>query len=202
MTTAPGTVFDGVEPVVEAVAARLEVAVPDELARLEQVHGRPVPKPHRGEADQWRPPGLYARSDRAVLQPDDYPAVLVVPQNTEIALVVDIVDGAPVWRVPYRLRIWAFYRYQGAGEVAACRNRLAVAILQALFRSPRLSDRLAVDLSGWRQSFSDVGVDERDESTHAGWWLEVLVNATETVTLDSVAVGETLSVAVHPEADD
>lgn len=202
MTVTPGEVLGGIDPVVDAVASRLEQRVPDELDRLETAYGRPVPRPTGGESDMWRPPGVYGRSDRSILEPDDYPAVLVVPQGSGEAVVIDIVDGAPVWRIPYVVRCWGFCRYYGAEEVAACRNRLALGVLQAVIRAPKLTETLAVDLSGWRQSFSDVGVDDVDSSTVAGWWLEVTVNAVETVTLDSVAVAATVGLAVHPEADD
>lgn len=205
-TVTPGLVFDGVDPVIEAVASRLEATVPAELDRLELVHGRPVPvlvPPEDPADDLWRLPQLYARSDRAVIEPDDYPAILVVPQATGQAEIVDWRLGAPVWRIPYQLRVWAFCRYfdnSGAG-VAACRNRLALAARQSLLRAPRLTETMAVEQGGWRESFSDVGVDDRDQSTVAGWWLEVIVVAEECVTLDSIAQADTITVLAHPEAD-
>lgn len=201
MTVEPGKVFDGVERALAAVADRLEASVPDELARLEDAHGSPVPPAVAGEPDLWRPPGLYARSDRAIIGPDDYPAVLIVPQGSGVAEVVDVADGAVVWEIPYRIRIFGFCRYFGAAEVAACRNRLALGVLQALFRSPRLADGISVDLNGWSQSFSEAGVDDADQSSVAGWWLEVTVKSVETVTLDSLAAANVITVRVHPEAD-
>lgn len=203
MTVTAGEVFGGFDPVIEAVAARLEARVPDELVRLEAVYGRPVPPPGPGEPDLWRPPGLYARADRAILEPDDYPAVLVVPQHTDPAEVIDIADGAVVWSIPYVLRVWLMCRhYGGQGtEVAACRTRLAVGCLSALFRAPRLSGTMAVSLAGWRQSWSDVGVDDDDQSTLAAWWLELTVDSVESVSLDSIANADTLTLSVHPEAD-
>lgn len=203
VTVEAGAVLGGFDPVIAAVAGRLETSVPAELDRLEVAYGRPVRLPGHGEEDLWRPPGLYARADRAVLEPDDYPAVLVVAQHTDPAEVVDLVDGAVVWRIPYVLRVWVMCRhYGGQGEeVAACRNRLALAVLQALFRAPRLSATMAVSLAGWRQSWSDVGVDDLDQSTVAGYWVELTVDATESVTGDTVARADTVTVVVHPEAD-
>lgn len=202
MTVEPGKVFDGVERTLAAVADRLEAEVPAELERLEAAHGSPVPATSiAGEPDLWRPPGLYARSDRSIIGPDDYPAILVVPQGTGVAEVIDVADGAVVWEIPYRIRIFGFCRYFGATEVAACRNRLALGVLQALFRSPRLADGIAVDPNGWNQSFSEAGVDDADQSSVAGWWLEVTVKSVETVTLDSLAAANVITVRVHPEAD-
>lgn len=203
-TIVRGASLEGVEAVVAALADRLEARVPAELAKLEDAYGRPVPvlvAPDDPEFDLWRVPQLYGRTDRVILEPDDYPAVLVTPQATDEAMIIDVDGGAAVYRIPYRVRVWGFCRYYGAEEVAACRNRLGLAILQALLTSPRLAEGLSVQLSGWRQSWSDVGVDDRDESTVAGYWLEFIVLADETVTLDTVALAGDVSVVVHPEAD-
>lgn len=202
MTLPPGRVFDGIEAVLAVVKARLAATVPDELARLEVAHGRPVPPPDDpAEPDLWRPPQLYATAPRAILEPDDYPAVYLDPLDTGLARITDVVDGAVEWSIPYSLRVWLMCRHYGTDEVTACRNRLGLAVLSALFRAPRLDPLRAVALDGWRQSWSDVGIRDEDTSTVAGWWVQVTVNAVEAVTLDPVAVAETLTLTVHPEAD-
>lgn len=199
MTSAPGGVLAGVERAVEAVAGRLEVAVPAELALLETVYGRPV-QLDDGGPDLWRPPGLYARGNRARIEPDDYPAVLVVPQ-ADSAQILEPVDGGPTYRIRYVLRVWAFCRFYGYEDVAACRNRLALAIVQGVLRRPRLADGLAFDPTAWRSSYSDIEAAE-DESSHAGWWGEFIVVSDEALPGAQVARADTIGLAVHhPEAD-
>lgn len=204
MPVIPGQVMPGVAPLVGAIVDRLTATIEDELDRLEAAFGRPVPvlvPPDDPASDLWRLPGLISGNPQARVEPDDYPAVLVVPQATESVDVADVVDGAAVFDVPYRIRVWAFCRYFTGPGVVACRDRLGLAIRQSLFRRPRLDDTRHLDLGSWRESFSDVDVDERDQNTVAGYWLDLLAHQIETVTLDTLANANTITVAVHPEAD-
>lgn len=192
----------GVTPVVEAIASRLEAEVPVELELLEERYGHPAPPPEEDDdPDLWRAPRLVARSDRQILEPDDYPALLVVPQATGRPVVQDLEGGSPVLVIPYSVRVWGFVRHWSPETVAACRNRLALGVEQAVFRNVRLDELRTVDLFTWSTSYSDVGVDDVDQSTFAGWWIDLLVHQREQIGLPALApAGPQLGieVTVHP----
>lgn len=188
----------GPDAALEVLVARLEAAIPVELELLEDRYGRPVPLPEPGEPDLWRPPPTIASSDRAILQPDDYPAVLAVLQRTEDVRQVDIVDGGPVMTVPYVIRVWAFVRHWDHDNVTKARNRLATAIVQGLLRSVQLGPNHRLRRKGWRTSYSDVGVDDADQATYSGWWGEFTIDATEALSPAALGAADTIGTTARP----
>lgn len=198
-------VLPGAEVLIRELMSRLEQQVPLELGLIETARGRPAPAPtDPGETDLWRPPGLYATSDRAILEPDDYPAVLGIVQHTLPARVVDIVDGRDVYVVPYVVRVWAFVRHWGYPEVEACRSRLGAGVLQALLRRRQITPAIELLPGGWRTSYSEVGVSADDERSYGGWWVEFTAEQVEILgDVMRAPSGPVLDIdlRVHPEAD-
>lgn len=198
----------GIEAAMDRTFDYLAAAVPPIVARLDQLRGRPFPAPTGGEPDPWGPPKLYARTDRALLQPEHYPAVLGVPQGTEEVEHVDEVDGGIVLVIPYRIRLFVFVRAGDHDSAAAARDRLALAITQALLVRPTLrtdAEYAARTQSGyqlrpfgWRTSYSEVGVDLEDQRHYAGWWIEFVVDAVEAASPAAIGTVDTIRVDVDP----
>lgn len=188
----------GPDAALEVVLERLRTQLPVELALLEDRRGRPVPLPEPGDPDLWRPPPTIAGSDRAVLQPDDYPAILAVLQHTEEVRQVDIVDGGSVMVIPYVIRLWALVRHWDHETVTAARNRLALAILQTMLRSVQLGPDHRLRRKGWRTSYSDVGVDDTDQSTVSGWWGEFTIDARESLSPASLGTVDSIDTTTRP----
>lgn len=203
----PSELLAGCEPVLAALKARLEAGLPAERQLFEDAQGPPTPPPDDpDEADIWRLPGLYATEGRYNLQPDDYPAILVVPQRSLPTRIVDFHEGRATRIVPWVVRTWVLCRHWGYPEVQAVRNRLAVVVEQTYLRRLHLNATMAIVAGGWTSSYSDVDVDDDDSRSYAGWWLEMIVESTEHLgdpQLAPAVPGDPLDVSlvVHPAAD-
>lgn len=203
---APLVTLGGVELVLARLKARLEAQVPVEFALLNDLQGRPVPAatPGEDEAVDWRAPQLYAISHRGRLEPDDYPAVMLVPQATRASRVIGMEEGRPVRVVTYSVRLWLLLRFWGFDEVQAARNRLATVIKQALYRQQHLGDGTTLLVDGWVESYSEADIDDDDGRSAAGWWVEFPVEQEERITDPELVPGPKpteLELVVHPEAD-
>jgi len=196
------------------LVSRLQAQLPAELAGLELELGRPTPAPEDDDPDFWAPDqwwtgdpdsrGLIAATDRTRLEPEDYPAVLVVPRSTLEAQVVDLSLGRVERIVPYVVRTFVFVRHWGDEEVAAARDRLALAVEQAYLRQLRLSPAAAFRAGdGWASSYSEVGVNPEDQRSYAGWYLDTIVDQAEQLADVMLAPGDPgdeldPTVVVHP----
>ncbi len=182
-------------PDVVAQVVRVRLASPEgvaaQLEALEAAHG-PValgPGPHPPTA-----PKLYAVSDRARLEATDWPAVLIVPQTAGPMVPVDIgAGGGSVYRVPYLVRVWCYVHGGDFDGTAAARNRLILAVRLALLYRLQLGPAHRLDPTTMRESYSDVG--GKDRRFLAGAWVEVVVDATEEVSLPVVALVDTVGVS-------
>lgn len=183
----------GPELVAGAVAAGLEARLPVAFDDLTDA---------LGELDGLTPPVLYATADRYRLEPEHYPAVLVVPQNAGLFLPVDDGDtGGEEYRVRYLLRSFIFCRGESFEEVAARRNRLMLAARLALFRHRQLTDDIVHVAPGngvtYRESYSEA-VRDRDRRSIAGGYIEHQVDAYEGASVAALGVANTIRVTLSP----
>lgn len=200
-------VMGGVDATMAVLRAFLADRLPKVLTRLDDRYGPPVTP-----ADLWRPPQTYSDTHDPLLQPGDYPAVLTLPQSIETVEVAEQVDGGTALIVPYRIRILELVRQPTADDAVRARNRLVTATVQALLERPSLRTDAEVDAgtpalrhwvpTGWRASFSDVGVDENDTDNYAGAFLDVTVNSYEAATPPPLGVVETVELEVDIIDDD
>lgn len=145
------------------------------------------------------PPRFYAVEERARLEPDQYPACIVVPQGTDSFSPAEPGDdGRPRWRAGYRLRIFLFARGSSYPEASAGRFRLVIAARSALIRRPRLSDDARLDVGTWSESYSDVEASRKDGSTFAGAYLEVVALVDEVLEDPPIGTADTIGATVEP----
>lgn len=190
----------GVSFALEALLGYLEANVPAELDRLDALLGRPIAAPTvDGVADPWRHPALYARTDRAVLEPDDYPAILGVAQDVPSVEVIDEDDGGRRLLIGYRIRLFAFTRAFTYDDAGAARNRLAAAVTRVLAAGLGLATAGRARLRPtWTESFSEVGVDTADGRSYSGWYADVIVDSLEDLSREALGAADTIAVAVDP----
>lgn len=195
----------GAEGVLAGVAGTLEARVPaalDDLARPTDDPDYPglgpllnaLEEPLEGSGH----PALYATSDRFRVEPGEYPALLVVPQDTPaVRSLGDDVDGVEMFSFQYRLRIFSFVRSRSYEEVALVRNRLVLGIRVALYRRRQLADGLSVDVPGrggiYRESYSEA-VKARDGRSVGGAWQEISVTSIEGASIPAFGPVNTITV--------
>lgn len=165
-----------------AVAARLEARVPGLLGELAADEALAI-----GDGDgQVALPKLYATHEAPQLTLDQWPAIVVVGQETTGLRPVDTIDTdtelAEVWEGTYLLRLFTFARAQTFAQVSADRDRLVLAVRQVLLERPSLDDALGARIvpGSIRESYSDVMPDELGRSVAAAF-LEVSLDLTETI---------------------
>lgn len=145
------------------------------------------------------PPRFYAVEERARLEPDQYPAVIVVPQGTDSFRPAEPGDdGRPRWRVGYKLRVFMFARGSSYPEASAGRFRLVIAGRSALIRRPRLSDDARLDVGSWSEAYSDVEASCKDGSTFAGAYLEVVALVDEVLEDPPIGDADAIGATVEP----
>lgn len=184
----------GPETVAAVVAAALEARMPTVLADLA---AGPL-----GTLDGLEVPALYATSDRYRLEPEAYPAVLVVPQNAGTFLPVDDVDdGGEEYRVRYLVRSFMFARGESYEQVAGYRNRLILAGRLALFRRRQLTADVSHVAPGpgvtYRESLSEA-VRDRDRRSVAGGYIEHQVDVFEGTSVAPLGTASTIRVDLQP----
>lgn len=191
----------GAEGVLASVAAALEARVPtamDDLARATNDPDYPGLGPVAGSEH----PTLYATSDRFRVEPGQYPALLVVPQNTPaVRHAGDRDDGPEMWLIQYRLRIFSFVRGQSYEQVALVRNRLVLAIRVAMFRRRQIEDGLVIDAPGrggvYMESYSEA-VKARDGRSYGGAYQEITVTSIEGASIPAYGPVNTITVDLDP----
>lgn len=179
----------GIDGAVEATRASLEVRVPTMLGLLqgaEEVPGVEVPK-------------LYGGEQRARIEPNQYPAVLVLPMDTVGVEAIDEDDEGLLWRFTYRLRCWTFARNQSYERTERACRRLALAVREGLFVAPTLTEFHTLDRTYLRESFSGVGAGgARDTRAVAAAWVEVRVAAEERLSSLAPHLADTVVATVQP----
>lgn len=154
----------GPDDAARLVAGRLERRVPLKLIELEGRLGLPPATIDR--------PRLYAAEERPQIELDLWPAIIVVPREADLIL-TDRVSGSETYDVNYRLRVYAFARGETFEETSTARHRLALAVREVILERPSLGDAGArVDVSGYRESYSDVDIEDRDGRSIAGAYAE------------------------------
>lgn len=179
----------GIDGAVEVVRASLELRVPvalDLLQVAEEVEGVEKPK-------------LYGGEQRSRIEPNQYPAVLVLPMDTVGAELIDEYDEGLLWRFTYRLRCWTFARNQSYERTERACRRLALAVREGLFISPTLSEFHTLDRGYLRESFSGVGAGgSRDSRAVAAAWVEIRVTAEERLSSPDPHRADTVVATVQP----
>lgn len=191
--TAPVRGAEGVgAAVVDSLQARMPAALSDLAASL-------------GPLDGLEDPKLYAPTDRFRVLPEEYPAVLVVPQSVPRvtgAAIGDDGDERLVFR--YVERIYVFARGQGEETVAGYRNRLMLAVRVVVLRKRQLAAGLSIDspVDGgvYRESYSATG-QARDKRSVAAGWVEISVASVEGASIADLAVANTVATVLHPLPD-
>lgn len=135
-------------------------------------------------------PVLVAAQDRGPMAIEDWPAVLALPQGTISTRLVEVLDdGAEVYRVRYRLRIYAWVRSEGYAATDTLRKRYTLAIREALLERKQLvaapaygvaatGSAFAVAPETIREDYSDVMTDTAGR-TIAAAFIEVAVDVDE-----------------------
>jgi hypothetical protein len=189
----------GPDSAAKLVAGRLEARVPLKITELETRLGLTP-----GSIEL---PRLYASEERPQIELDLWPAIIVVPQGSELRA-VEILNAGIAYAVTYRLRVYSFARGQEFAETSTARHRLALAVREVLLERPSLGDPGArIDPSLYRESYSDVDVDERDGRSIAGAFAEVSLIIEETMaSIESIGhpgplIPEATGLPPHPALD-
>lgn len=163
-------------------------------------------------------PRLYGVRNRVQLDGEAWPAIIVDGRDAPSMERTDVVNGRPVYRITYRLRVLGFVRGDsghaataGRDEIedtALRRDDLILAIREVLLEhaghtlpaaGQEPATPLEVDESSLAESYSDVLPDELGRSIAAGY-VDVAVIMEETLA-DDVArpdLGDLATVTVHP----
>ena len=165
----------GPREVASAISDVLVAHLPAEVDRLAAAIGPVVPdSPDLGaNPDLDAKPRLIAATQLSALDVgyDDWPFVLVVPQNLRSLRRVQVTDdGNYVYVARYPVRIFTWARGDGYHFTAAVRDRLILAVRETLLRRQHLEDAghaLELDETSWSESYSDVGVDDVLKATVA-----------------------------------
>lgn len=178
-----------------ALADRYRLELPDKLDALDARLGRVA----IDADDQVRAPRLVEVWDRGLLTLGDYPAVLVIPQAAENLRPAGIEGGAETFLLDYPCRVFAFNRGADRLATAAGRSRLVLALRELTLARLRLGDWHRVTPRGYRESYSEVELDESDAV--AGVFLLVTVTAEEPLSdlTDHQAGTVVLDVSSPPE---
>lgn len=205
----------GMEGATMLLAGVLEARVPGALAQIRADRAL--------EVADLPDPKLYAATDRSRLEPAQWPAVLVVGQDTTAvrpaAPVRSVGDGAGLlghtdaeaWTFTYRIRVYVWARNHSPSRKATAhspgvdrfervgllRDRLAVAVRYALLAQPTLDARARVRPLSVRESYSDVATDDQ-KAAIAGAFVACDVDVDEHVSAGSLGQANTIAVGVTP----
>lgn len=143
-------------------------------------------------------PALIALYPRARLELDEYPAIILAPQDSTGRHLTDAGPLADTWAIRRRIRIFSLVRGPDVEAAGRARDRLDLAVDEALHRSPRLADDLVLVPEATIGSLSDVDVDETDGAGVAGAYLEVTVLHADQVDRPPAGTVETVAVTGFP----
>lgn len=137
-------------------------------------------------------PNLISVAERSRIEPDEFPAVLIVGQTTRsrgsqgYKRTFDPNTQAVEITREYRLRVYSTVRAEGYEETSIDRDRLSRMVWLALIRRPGvIAENARINVEDWQESFSAVSA--RDGRTMAGSYLEVGVITNEAVRVDPTA---------------
>lgn len=186
----------GAEGVLAAVKASLVARVPTALDDL--AHEPDDDYPGLGPVEGSEHPALYATSDRFRVEPGEYPALLIVPQNTPtVRHAGDSDDGPELWAIQYRLRVFSFVRGRSWEQVALVRNRLVLGIRVAIYRHRQLEPGLSIDTPGrggiYLESYSEAAK-TRDGRSVGGAYQELSVTSIEGASIPAWGPANTIGV--------
>jgi hypothetical protein len=214
----------GPEGVLKAVTARLSLALPDYIA----AHAAEL-YPHRDDDElaldemafrsrflEKLTPKLIAPSERKNLSLNDYPAILVVPDNiTEHqTLYVDnsyhpgldtegepqdpIIGGITFGRV-YQIRLWVYFHGEASfDDTSRWRNRLEFCVWRCIFDQLQLADNAKTSANSYEVNFSSVAGDAKGQRSMAGYYAATRNEATELLSTPEIYAADTLSVLEAP----
>jgi hypothetical protein len=184
----------GVEGASQLLADAMAAGVPARLAELEE---RLELEP--GTVTR---PQLVLPRDEWHLRLEDYPAILVVPQEVRGMERLDVTDdGGEAYAVRYAMRVFVWARGEHASDTDLVRKRLTLAVREALLMPGALGDVGVIDPVSLGESYSDVAEDDEIKATIAAAFIACDVVLEETMSgpgpnysADAVLV----DVAVHP----
>ncbi len=156
----------GPEGVAQLLATRLAEAVPARLTDLELRLDLP--------ANSLPRPSLVLPRDTFDLALNDYPALLVIPQEVRSMARSDVGDdGGETFRVRYAVRVYIWARGEHEQDADLCRKRLTLAAREVLLDRSLLGPDGAIDPTTLIESYSDIAVDEKLAATVAASYLGV-----------------------------
>lgn len=195
-----GDVVAGVEGVLRKVAALLSVRLGEYIETLAAEL-----EIDRGVLRNEITPHLIAPSARKNLSLNDYPAILLVPDNVtshetihaEVghpAISATPVDGVQ-FRRAYPIRLWAYYHGEADfDETATSRNRLELVVWRCLFDNLQLAYNAKIDPDSYEVNFSTVVADPKSERSIAGFYASMRIETTESLSTPRVSVADTIEV--------
>ena len=165
----------GPEGVAQAVVDRLRELVPDKLIDLEDRLALPE--------GSLPAPRLIQPRDAVELRLEDYPALLVVPQDAVIGARTDVDDdGSESFVCRYTMRVYVWMRGDHAEATDLARKRMTLAVREVLLTYGFLPGELGtIDHTTLIESYSDIAADPSSNSTVAAAYLEASLVTEETV---------------------
>jgi hypothetical protein len=155
----------GVEGAAALAALRLSESLPAKLAELRTRYGATV--------DELPDPALVLPREAIDLRIEDYPAVMVIPQEMLGLVRSDVAEGGESFIARYNLRIYLWARGDHAQATDLARKRLTLAAREVLLTRGFLSPDATTDPTSLAESYSDIGVDRDNAATIAAAYITV-----------------------------
>lgn len=192
----------GVEGVLEKVAAVLSANLPQYISALAAEKNLNEPRLRNDLM-----PKLISPSERKNLSLNDYPAILLVPDNVtshengyaEVAAHPAFeggsVDGVRFQRT-YPIRLWAYYMGSEPDfeKTATARNRLELCVWRCLFDHLQLAYNAVLNPDSYEVNFSPVGIDAKASRSIAGFYASMKIGTTESLSAPVQTAAHTFEV--------
>jgi hypothetical protein len=180
----------GIRGATRALAALYTARLPAKCLELEERLEYP--------AGTFGPPVLIATTQQPRLDGNDWPAVIVVGQDT-LDITLEDAQGPPIL---YRCRYRVFVRGADLDDTTRRRDDLTLAVRELLLPGALLDDYAAepghVEPTDLRESYSDVGEDTRRRSIAASY-IDATVIMEETLDPGpDGTIGQADTIAIHP----
>jgi len=160
----------GPEGATKAVAERVADLMPDKLVELRE----------RLADDKLPEVNSITAFDDHRIPMNKWPAIMVVPQDTPKMTMAGTNGVEEKWTPRYVMRAFVWVRGSDQLNVALNRYRITLALREVLLAS-RVFDQFELDVTTFRESFSDV-MDVKNEGTIAGAWIQFDMTSEETLT--------------------
>jgi hypothetical protein len=190
------------------LTAVLKDLVPARLARIRVAQGV--------DPEDLPDPMLFVDHDHGPLALEEWPAILVLPQNMVGMTRVDVIEGGrEVYQVTYAVRILCWVRHHTWAGTDLMRRRYVTAVREALLDRRNLTastgafgasdagllnGQVAVAPSTIRESYSDVFTDANGQ-TIAAASTDVNIMAIELTDATSLGTADTVDVVVSADTD-